>query len=437
MHARRLVRPVGGFAVLALALAACTSSSPEPAPTTSAAPVEIDLRTEFPDAITEGVVTPVSTDVDAGSGTVQADGTVLLTGSSDGVTDDSIGILDLTTGDVEWLVEDTVPEAVTLVAGQLTPEVLTWTVEVEAVDEQELAATLEDVGGYVFALDRASGKRTVLADASGAGGMPPGTYAASVAVQDGIAYWEGLDGDDLSTIYSRPLDGSGAPAVVATDAWGVAADPCVSAGKLSFFAFAEDDVTRRLVNGDGTAGETVAIPAPTAADRIVEIQCGTAYVQSPYSEDGGVSPDDYDTGEEGVDDGLSEDDETAEGEPLEGEVVVEGENLSTEGDASAADPAGDLIELVDGASLVRFRANGVGRISSVALDATWMTLGLAVGDDDSDSRQLLFHRASGKVYELPQTSMTMLDLQNGYVTYGSTATEDSDSMTVVGKLTAP
>ena len=90
MHARRLVRPVGGFAVLALALAACTSSSPDPAPTTSAAPVEIDLRTEFPDAITEGVVTPVSTDVDAGSGTVQADGTVLLTGSSDGVTDDSI-----------------------------------------------------------------------------------------------------------------------------------------------------------------------------------------------------------------------------------------------------------------------------------------------------------------------------------------------------------
>ena len=92
---------------------------------------------------------------------------------------------------------------------------------------------------------------------------------------------------------------------------------------------------------------------------------------------------------------------------------------------------------MDGASLVRFRANGVGRISSVALDATWMTLGLAVGDDDSDSRQLLFHRASGKVYELPQTSMTMLDLQNGYVTYGSTATEDSDSITVVGKLDAP
>ena len=72
MHARRLVRPVGGFAVLALALAACTSSSPEPTPTTSVAPVEIDLRTEFPDAIAEGVVTPVSTDVDAGAGTVQA-----------------------------------------------------------------------------------------------------------------------------------------------------------------------------------------------------------------------------------------------------------------------------------------------------------------------------------------------------------------------------
>jgi len=425
MHARRLVRPVGGFAVLALALTACTSSpTPEPTPTTaSAAPVEIDLSWQFPDAIAEGVVTPLSLDVDAGTGTVQQDGTVLVTGTRDGTTDDSIGLLDLTTGDIEWLVEDTLPDVATIVAGQLTPDVLTWSVEIEADDEDTLETSLEELGGYVFALDRATGERAVLADASGAGGTPPGTYAAAVAVQDGIAYWEGLGDADLSTVYARPVDGSGEPTVVAADAWGVAPDRCIS-DTLSFYSFTEDDVTLNVLEADGTVGTPATMPEPTAEGRIVEVQCGTAFVQSPYSDDGGVDPDDLDLGEEGD-------------ELLDGEGAAEGENLVAEGGVTTGDGSGDLVELVDGASLVRFRTNGAGTISAVALDGTWLAIGVALDDDDSESRQLLFHRGTGKVFELPQTSMTMLDLQSGYVTYGSAASEDSDPITLVGRLAAP
>lgn len=464
MHARRLVRPVGGFAALALVLAGCTSSAtPEPEVTsTPGAPVEIDLSGQFPDAIAEGVVTPLSLDVDAGTGTVQEDGTVLVTGTSDGETDDSIGLLDLATGDVDWLVEEKLPDSATIIAGQLTPDVLTWSVEVEADDADELTSTLEDLGGYVFALDRESGERTVLADASGDGGTPPGTYTPAVAVQEGVAYWEGLGDDELPTIYSRPLDGSGKPTVVATDAWGVAIDRCIS-DKPSFYTFVEDDVTLNVLEADGTVGAPVATPAPTAEGRIVELQCGTAFVQSPYSDDGGVGPDDLDLGDEELgeqgfgeegfeDEAFGEDDEIVledgdvvldegdivlDDEPAEGEGAADGENLATEGDVATGDGSGDLIELVDGATVVRFRTNGVGTISAVALDETWLAIGVALDDDDTESRQLLFHRASGKVFELPKTTMTMIDLHSGYVTFGSEPSDESDAITLVGKLTAP
>lgn len=419
MHARRLALPLGGFAALALALSACTSPSPAPDATTApaAAPVQIDLSAEFPDAIAAGVVTPLSTDVDSGAGLVQADGTVLITGTSDGAADDSLGVLDLATGDVDWLVEDDLPDGVDVVAGHLTPEVLTWSVEVEADDPDELKATLADLGGFVFALDRATGERTVLADASGAGGTPPGTYTAAVAVQGATAFWEGFGDDDTSNIYSRPLDGSGAPTIVASDAWGVTLDRCVSADQLSYYSFVEDEVRLNVLTPAGAAGEAVALAEPTAADRIVEAQCGTAFLQSPYAEDGGAEPDDLDVPED--------------------EVVVEGENHAADGSTAAAEDSDGLLELVDGATVVQFRTHGAGSIASVALDPTWLTIGLAEGDDDAVSRQFLFHRPSGKVFTLPETSATALDLQNGFVTYGSAVTEDADALTVVGRLTAP
>lgn len=433
---------VAAAAALALTLSACTGDDkPDDATPTA---LTLDLTATYPSAIEQGIATIVSQDVDAGLGVVQADGSVLVTGATDGEYDDSVGLLDLTTGEVDWLVEETLPAGMVVVPGQVTPQWVTWSLEPDAGDAAEAHAAIEETGGFVFALDRTTGERVVLADASGDAGLPPGTFNALVAIQGDNAFWEGLDADDASAVYTRPLDGSAPATVVAKDAWEVAWEACSSPARLTVTRYDEsDEVLRSVVAADGTLAEDIALSVPSREDRITEAECGTAVVESPYSEEFESELDAL-AGEGGDVDGEA----GQAGDAGDGGAGAEGEADDAAGDAgegsaeggATEDPAtpqpGDLVELRDGDTVVTFTANGSGTISGVRLDPTWMVLGL-VTDEEGGGKQFLFHRASRQLYALPDTALMMVDLHNGHLVLGSAPLDDGETITQVATLTPP
>jgi len=421
---RARLRALGaGATVAALVLVACSPSKDE-----APEPLTIDVvGGTFPDAREAGVLDVIGDPLDSGySTTLLDDGSFLVAGSSDGEVDDSVGVLDPATGEVDWVVTADVAEGSAVVPGDLTERWVTWSVE---TDE---GVTPEDAVPFVFALDRTTQKTYVLADGRSDGGFAPGTNGGRVFVVGDLAVWEGavpvededgpedeagsdgaggatgeddaaddaevlLDDEDLgdedfddedlgdedlgdedvpvedalpvsTAVFARSLDASAGVLTVAPEAGGLVRDDCVEGAPVTVQVFAAEDVERRTVTAEGTLGASLADVA-RAEGEDVWLQCGGGGVVETLAEDGSVLV----------------------------KAVVRGEGR-------------DIVLVSD----------GVADLQVVGLVKDWAVVW--VGDLETGlGRQLLVHRPTGKVFSLGDSESGLLVLRAGVVAFGGPA----------------
>ncbi|MGP7959577.1 hypothetical protein ACTVCO_02040 [Sanguibacter sp. A247] len=412
----RLLALGAGAAVAALALAGCTKEVDE-----APEPVTIDVvGGTFPDALDAGVIEVLGEGLDTGYSTSMLDdGSVLVSGSSDGDADDSVGVLDPATGEVTWVATAEIPEDATIIPGDITDEWVTWSVEM--ID----GVTPDNAIPFVYAFDREAEKTYVLADGTGAGGFAPGTSGARVLIEGGIAVWEGAvpldaatdgagggggaDGtgaegsdeaaDDLdepledeipdedeplgeefdeqevplddewavaSTVFARVLDATADVLTLAPEATGVDRDYCVEGMPVAVQVTTDEGPVRRTVTADGALGATFGQVA-AAEGEDVWLRCGAGGVVETVSEDGGVVA----------------------------KAVLRGEGR-------------DIVLMGD----------GVADIQVVGLTKEWAAVW--VGDlDTAYGPQLLVHRPTGKAFSLGESESQMLILRPGFVAFGA------------------
>lgn len=398
----RLLALGAGATVAALALAGCTSSKQE-----APAPLTIDVATgTFPDAREAGVLEILGEDLDtAYSSAMLADGSILMSGSSDGSVDDSVGVLDPTTGEVDWIVTADVEEGSYVVPGDVTEKWVTWSVETEE------GVSPDDAVPYVFAYDRTTKKTHVLADGKDGGGFAPGTNGGRVLVVGDLAVWEGavpvedapagteggtgggtltddgegtpkdgedlpLDGEELplegeegplatSSVFARALDASADVLPVATEAGGLTRDDCLESSPATVQVLVEENFERRTVTAEGALGAVLA-PVAAADGEDVWLFCGAGGVVETLSDDGAVVS----------------------------KAVLRGEGR-------------DIV----------LQSDGVADLQVVALTKEWAAVW--VGDlDTALGEQLVVHRPTGKVFSLGESESQLLLLRPGVVAFG-------------------
>lgn len=398
----RLLALGAGATVAALALAGCTSSKQE-----APEPLTIDVvKGSFPDAREAGILEILGEDLDTAYSPVMLDdGSMLMAGSSDGSVDDSVGVLDPTTGEIDWVVTADVEDGSYVVPGDVTEKWVTWSVETEE------GVGPDDAVPYVFAYDRASKKTHVLADGKDGGGFAPGTNGGRVLVVGDLAVWEGavpvedapatteggtgggtltddgddvtddgeelpLDGDELplegeegplatSSVFARALDASADVLAVATEAGGLTRDDCLEGSPATVQVLVEENFERRTVTAEGALG---AVLAPVAAGdgEDVWLFCGAGGVVETLSADGAVVA----------------------------QAVLRGEGR-------------DIV----------LQSDGVADLQVVALTKEWAAVW--VGDlDTALGEQLVVHRPTGKVFSLGESESQLLLLRPGVVAFG-------------------
>lgn len=426
--ARRRARVAATAAVVAAAaLTGCTGGDDDEAP----GPLRVDVvGVTFPDAREAGVLEVLGEDLMTGYSEVMGSGgQFLVPGTSDGLTDDLLGLLDPATGETEWLVETDLDEGSYVVPGDVDDDWIVWTVETEA------GATPDDAVPFVHAYERATGAVQVLADGTGPGGYAPAASGGRVLLRDGLAVWEGavaveeevpedgatsegtagggsvevepepgdgsgvdaelfdedgfpvdeelfddgldLDGADdgvvdaVSVVFARALDGSGDVLTVASDAGDVARDECV--GAVTVAVLEADDVVRRAVTAEGTLGDVLPAVA-TGDDEDVWQRCGATAVVETITADGTAVA----------------------------SVALRGE--------------GREIVLV---------GDGVAELQVAGLGPVWAVVW--VGDSDTGAgEQLLVHRPSGQVWSLGDSEAQLLVLRGDVVAFGGEVVDDVD-----------
>lgn len=392
----RLLALGAAATVGALALAGCTKSEEAPEPLT------IDVvGGAFPDALGSGILEVLGENLDTGYSTAMLDdGAILVPGSSDGIVDDSVGILDPTTGEVDWVVTADVAEGTYVMPGDVTERWVTWSVE------SDEGVTPEDAIPFVFALDRESQKTYVLADGTSEGGFAPGTTGSRVLIAGDLAVWEGalpvegadgaagggtgadegesgddatdadelLDGEELpldegdpvtSSVFARPLDASGGVVTVAAEAGALVRDDCLDGSPITAQVTTDVTAERRTVTAEGALGAVLA-PLALGDGEEVSLRCGAGGAVETYSEDGGVAS----------------------------KVVLRGGER-------------DIVLVGD----------GVADLQVVGMTTEWAAVW--VGDlDTALGQQLVVHRPSGKVFSLGESESQLLVVRPGVVAFG-------------------
>lgn len=369
-----------------LALAGCTKSEEAPEPLT------IDVvGGAFPDALEAGILEVLGENLDTGYSTAMLDdGAILVPGSSDGIVDDSVGVLDPTTGEVDWVVTADVAEGTYVMPGDVTERWVTWSVE------SDEGVTPEDAIPFVYALDRESQKTYVLADGTSEGGFAPGTTGSRVLIAGDLAVWEGAlpvedadgaagggtgtdEGDPVtSSVFVRPLDASGGVVTVAAEAGALVRDDCLDGSPITAQVTTDVTAERRTVTADGALGAVLA-PLALGDGEEVSLRCGAGGAVETYSEDGGVAS----------------------------KVVLRGGER-------------DIVLMGD----------GVADLQVVGMTTEWAAVW--VGDlETALGQQLVVHRPSGKVFSLGESESQLLVVRPGVVAFGGPvgvdpALEDED-----------
>lgn len=356
-----------------LALAGCTKSEEAPEPLT------IDVvGGAFPDALEAGILEVLGENLDTGYSTAMLDdGAILVPGSSDGIVDDSVGVLDPTTGEVDWVVTADVAEGTYVMPGDVTERWVTWSVE------SDEGVTPEDAIPFVYALDRESQKTYVLADGTSEGGFAPGTTGSRVLIAGDLAVWEGAlpvedadgaagggtgtdEGDPVtSSVFVRPLDASGGVVTVAAEAGALVRDDCLDGSPITAQVTTDVTAERRTVTADGALGAVLA-PLALGDGEEVSLRCGAGGAVETYSEDGGVAS----------------------------KVVLRGGER-------------DIVLMGD----------GVADLQVVGMTTEWAAVW--VGDlETALGQQLVVHRPSGKVFSLGESESQLLVVRPGVVAFG-------------------
>lgn len=412
----RLLALGAGAAVAALALTGCTKDADE-----APEPLTIDVvGGTFPDAFEAGVIEVVGEGLDTLYSTAMlASGSFVVHSSSDGEVEDSVGVLDPATGEVDWIVTAEIPEDGAIVPGDVTDEWVTWSVETAD------GVTPDNAIPFVYAYNRADETTYVLADGTGAGGFAPSTSGSRVLIEGGIAVWEGavpvdgasggtggndesdgpegegadvplddgegLEEDDVldegeppgeafddedmplgdeqdvaSAVFARALDASADVVTVAPEASGVDRDYCIEGTPVAVQVLTDDGFVRRAVTPEGALGATFGQVA-AAEGEDVWLRCGAGGVVETVSEDGGVVA----------------------------KAVLRGEGR-------------DIVLVGD----------GVADIQVVGLTKEWAAVW--VGDlETAYGPQLLVHRPTGKAFSLGESEAQMLVLRPGLVAFGT------------------
>ncbi|QIK82523.1 hypothetical protein [Sanguibacter sp. HDW7] len=391
----RLLALGAGATVAALALVGCTSSKQE-----APEPLTIDVaKGSFPDAREAGILEILGEDLDTAYSPVMLDdGSILMAGSSDGRVDDSVGVLDPTTGEIDWVVTADVEDGSFVLPGDVTEKWVTWSIETEE------GVGPDDAVPYVFAFDRASKKTHVLADGKDGGGFAPGTNGGRVLIVGDLAVWEGavpvedapagteggtgggtatddgeelpLEGEELplageegplatSSVFARALDASTDVLAVATEAGGLTRDDCLEGSPATVQVLVEENFERRTVTAEGALGAVLA-PVATTDGEDAWLFCGAGGVVETLSADGAVVA----------------------------QAVLRGEGR-------------DIV----------LQSDGVADLQVVALTKEWAAVW--VGDLDSAlGEQLVVHRPTGKVFSLGASESQLLLLRPGVIAFG-------------------